>query len=297
MTALLFIFPVFFVLIAIGAFFITINESKGKLLLIGGTIVLLIFLAGNELTVYMQVMQTQKLQAQVVQTEDWKTGQIARMNTLLATMNVKAQRERDKLASLADLGWSSANPQIQQALEANDVRQELFDNMPQAQNPAIIVNLPNAVDKMLLAFSLEEMGFVVSANQSQDQYIDTTSETDEQTEKDTNADIDEQNETGDETLKKGEIDEIDEADATHLNSVRAKPEVNALMFGHLVRHNDIKLVLYTMLRAGIEIKYVKVFKSQSNANARQIKFVYSKLYTKRAPYSVDIIKNIKLFKR
>lgn len=287
MVALLYIFPILFILFAIGAFFVDLNEPKGKIIFMGMAFVLLILLIGNEVAVHMQVSQTSSLKNQVDQNETWKTGQIARMNTILASMSAETQNEKEKLASFATLGWSSNNPVLLEAQAADAARAELLSFMPEAQNKVIIENLPMAVDRMLVSFALEEMGFIVSALQAQYKYTES-SETNDDTESDEEGEND--------PMSDDDLDTEQDTDQTSQHN-KIKPEVNFLEFGYLVRNNDIKLVLYTLLRAGIPLKHARVFRDKNKENARNIKFSYSKSYEKRSAYSVDRIKKTKEFKR
>lgn len=280
MTALLYIFPVLFLALAIGAFFIDVDGPKGKFIFIGMAVVLLIMLGGNEFAVFTHIKEKNALEQQTDQIDHWKTGQIARMNTLIASMSAKTETQKQKLSHLTRLGWSADNPIIQEAYLADEARQELIEYMPNANHPAVIENLPHYVDKMLLTFALEEMGFVVRANQTQDDYL-----AQEETAEDQSDDA----ELADETAS-GETKETEKVQ-------RKQPEINAIFYGHLVRNNDIKLVMYTLLRAGIPIKYARVMRDKTNENARNIKFVYSKSYDKRSAYDVNKIKRTKLFKR
>jgi hypothetical protein len=242
----------------------------------------------------MKMAQENKLQDKVDQVIDWKTGQIARMNTILASMSTKTLSEKEKMAGLANLGWASSNPLLQESFAADEARIELLEHIPPSKHKVIIKNLPQSVDRMLVSFTLEEMGFIVSAQQSQERYEKSEEEVDNALTEttDESADIAEEIESDDAKNKNKAASTVKKS-----RMKKAEKEVNVLYFGHLVRNNDIKLVLYTMLRAGIQLRHVKVFLNQSNENARQIEFGYSKSYEKRAPYSVDKIKKAKRFKR
>lgn len=283
MVALLYIFPILLTLAAVSAFFVNLDAPSGKILFMGAMVVLLILLVGNEATVHMKVRSASELEAQVARVQDWKTGQIAKMNTILASMSSQTETEKEKFASLATLGWSSSNPLLQESYEADAARKELISFMPEAQNKVVIENLPIAVDRMLVSFALEEMGFIVGANQTQSAYEKTT-DSNETTSSQKNED--EAHEEGDESES-----QRDEKNAEE------EMEYNYIEYGHLVRNNDIKLVLYTMLRAGVQLKHARVFRKQTNLNSRTIKFSYSKSYRKRSAYTVDKIQKIKAFKR
>ena len=69
MVPLLYIFPIIFLVMAIIAFFIDLDEPKGKMIFIGLAFVLVIMLIGNETTVHMQVSHADKLQSEVEQIE------------------------------------------------------------------------------------------------------------------------------------------------------------------------------------------------------------------------------------
>lgn len=281
MTLLLYILPFVFVLLLIGAFFVELGSPKGKIIFIIMLLFGVAILAMNITSAFMTISETSALEAKLAQIENWKTGQINRTNTILASMSDKTRSEGEKIAALAKFGWSAHNPAIKEAQLADTARTELTEYVPAPVHFSTIENLPDNVDKMLVSFALEELGFIVKASQVQSEYEDKAA-----------GDTDEENEDEDED----EEDMEDDEEKAQQDIVEKKP-TNVLYFGHLVRNNDIKLILYTLLRAGIQIRMVKVHKKKSDKNARSVRFDYSRSYAKRAPYTVEKIKKLKKFKR
>lgn len=299
MIPLLYLFPVFLMLMIVSAIFVRLDQPKGKVIRIIVLAVSFIVVVSNEMIVHFHSQEIKALEQQIRDSQDWKTGQIASTNTLLSSLTNTIQSEKEKLAHLATLGWSFNNPHFQEALEADIARRELFAATPAAEHPVVIQNLPSAIDKMLVAFTLEEMGFIVSAQQVQGGYLDGEEETEQQGTANDQEDNSEIEVSEAVTVAEGAAP-IETATNDTANLVKPQgvtDEVNVLYFGHLVRNNDIKLILYTLLRAGVEIRAVRSFREATDENARQVRFGFSSVYSQRLPYTVQKIKLTKLFKR
>jgi len=286
MIALLYLFPIVLGALAIGACWVDLKHSAGKLILAGLGLCVLVVVVANEIIIMTVQGQQQQLNTSIEAVQNWKTGQIARTNILLARMAIEVTQERERLANLAEYGWSTRNDLVQQALQAHAAREELLEHIPERKYPVVIENLPASADKMLLAFAFEELGFIVASAQQQFGYTlpemstDTPATSTDDIATLANAIPPETKTTDDDTV----IDQNSNA-------------INVLEFGHLVRNNDIKLVLYTLLRAGVQVKMVKVIRNSDANSARSVRFDFKSRFERRPYLSVEQIQRTAVYKR
>jgi len=289
MVILLYVLPVLLLICVIIAVFIDINAAKGKILMIAVIVFALIVVIGSEIGIHQESRSKTQIEQETASVQAWKTGQISRLVSILAGLTETTRNEGKKLNGLAHYGWTIQNPAIQEAFSADAARTELKEIIPPPQHPIIIENLPEHLDKMLIAFAFEELGYIVKAPQIQAQFAP---QKDESKDSQALADATQANTNTQAMMNEAQVKAPLKTDDDAL-----KYPANILYFGHLVRNNDIKLILYTLKRAGISMHKVKNFQQNTNANARSIQFDYSKIYTKRPALSVATIKNTKLFKR
>ncbi len=272
----------------ISSFFIDTTTGKGKIIT-AFLIVITIVLIGIQ--VYLSTESEANLVAEkekAMKVESWKSGIIAKLSGLLSSDRDSARAEKYKIGNFVNFGWTSHHPLFMEALMADQERTQLMEVVPPPNNMVTIENLPNSIDKMIVSWSLEELGYMVHSEQTQDflSELDPSSEDEEEAEDEIGGDEDE------------DEDEDDSKEKAKKSTSNKELEVaNTMYYGHKVRNNDIKLIVYTMIRAGVELKMLRPMKERKAETARSIRFEWSKNYSKRETLSVSKIKKAKRFKR
>ena len=273
-----YILPLLFLIPVLAGFFVDLQTVKGKIVLVLVLVISCALIGLNIKQLGANKADYEKKVAEAAAVETWKSGMIAKLAGIIAGKRDSVQTDSQRIADFVKFGWTSHHPLFSEALLADRERTRLMEVLPPPNNVVTIENLPNSVDKMILSWSFEELGFRVQTPQSQEFLSEKIDENKSQ-------------------KKKGDKKQGEKKPKKPIPK-RDKLEVaNTMYYGHLVRNHDLKLIVYTMIRAGVELKMLRPMKQQTPENARSIRFDWSRNYSKRETLSVKRIRKTKRFKR
>ncbi len=281
MSIALYLIPFIIAFVSAGLLFL--DHKKTNLLAAG--IVIILTSLGAAITSTMLLNSagdTQSAQQQKIAfLEDWKERQIARLHGILAQFRPQAEETTFKMHHFASLGWDIKNYAFIQSLTADQARERLIEELPKKHfisKPVLIKNLPDDIDQLIVAQALEELGFLVDLPMPSTETVETADSA-EAEEKENEGEGESGSKESKESDKKRKIKDKDKDKAPEIK------RINVMYYGSYVKTHEIKLIALTMMRAGINLKLIRLSKQNSGEAARSVIFDWSKTYTTRPSLS------------
>lgn len=250
--------------------------------------------------------QQAKLNLHISVLNQWKERQIARLHGILAQLRPQVEESAFNMNHFASLGWDIRNEALIRSLIADKARQQVIDELPKKHfisKPVLIKNLPEDIDQLVVAQSLEELGFSVDlpappesaleSVESNPNSHNTKEEENQSSEKEGKKDKKGEKEEEEEKQKKAEKSKKKQND-------KEEPEIrraNVMYYGPYVKAYEIKLAALTMIRAGVNLKLIRLSKQVSGDKARAIIFDWSKTYGTRPNLDPMDVYSKKSFRR
>lgn len=294
METALYILPLLIAILSFTLLFL--DPEKRNTLIIG--IVIFSIAIGLSVTSAVLVKSTFKEQStaqfKLAALENWKERQVAKLHSLLAQFRGEAEDNRFRIQYLASLGWHIKNENFMRSLSAEKLREEIIAKLPKnhfSSKSLVIKNLPEDIDQEIIIPALEELGFTViptpptpDANHHEAPTEQNVQDMEMETEtKDSNT-AEQPNNTPDATL-----DETIE----QTNIRRA----NFMYYGPYVKNYEIKLIALTLLRAGVQLKHLRLGKQTNNQDARAVIFDWSDAYNAHSTIEPIELYNQQSFRR
>ena len=269
--------PFLILLISIG--FLFLDAKQPKLIIVAVILGLLGFsIAFVQIkSIGSQLDKNSMLSADIDALEQWKKSQLSYVTGILAQYRPQVADTGFQLEYFSTFGWNIKNEYLINALTADEARRNLIEMLPKnhfVTKPVMIKNLPDDIDQTIVTQALEEVGFSVELPMMDESTM--TVET----------------ETKDEAMK----DEMSKDEEKKIEPVTVK-RVNVLYFGPYVKTHEIKLIALTMIRAGVNLKLIRVMRNAGSMDARTVVFDWSKSYRNRPPLDPIELYETKSFQR
>ena len=191
----------------------------------------------------------------------WQKRSVANLQSILATLTPDSDQKTQEIKKLVKLGWTIDNPMFEESFAADEARQKLLALAPPPNHPVTVNNLPANINPIITRLAMEELGHMMATPDPEgEEDVDFEEEEDEEEE---------------EGLK----------------------IANVMFYGKLVRNSDIKLIAYTLIRSGVQLKMLRPYKKATRKNARTVELDWSKMYKNRKKVTVQSLEKAKSFKR
>lgn len=288
METALYIFPFLITILSLSLLFL--DPKKNRSLIIG--VLIFVVAMGICISSTFMVNSTFKKQAQdqfqLREMEAWKERQVAKLHELLLQFRDKAEDNRFRMEYLASFGWHIKNESFIRSLQAEKLREEMIAKIPKNHfiaKAVTIKSLPEDIDQELVTQSLESLGFaVVSSTSASDE---SSSETDTK-----------ENPGVDQAVEESDDQAITSVEDNLSDDISLKiRRVNVMYYGPYVKNYEIKLIALTMLRAGVQLKYLRLGEKDRHENFRTVIFDWSEPYTSHPTIKPLDIYNQAAFRR
>lgn len=269
MAILQYVLPILIFLGAVGCAFIDIKQEKGPLFIGAIGFVILLFLGFNLYLVSSTSGEKDDLAVKVKMGEAWQKRSVSNLQGILATLTPDSDQKAIEIRKLIKLGWTINNEIFRESFAAEEARMKLLAVAPPPNHTVKINNLPININPVITKLAIEELGhMVVMPESEEDEDVDFEEEEYEE----------EEGEDGEEEVK-------------------GLKEANVMFYGRLVRNSDIKLIAYTLIRSGVQLKMLRPYKKSTRDNARSVELDWSKMYKSRKTVTVKSLEQARSFKR